>query len=71
MERSLRFSHTPNLLYETVNTKDPTFKSAAGSYVIVPLKNEDYSRALTEFSAGAEQKEFVFAVVQNKGQASL
>jgi hypothetical protein len=68
MERSLRFSHTPNLLYETINTKDPTFRSAAGS--VVPIENADYRRALTEFNTGGEQKEFVFAVVNNKGQGA-
>ena len=66
MERSLRFSHTANLLYETINTKDPTFKSAGGS--VVPYENDDYRRALAEFGGGAEQKEFVFAIVKNKGQ---
>jgi|SRR5271170_702857 len=35
MERSLRFSHTANLLYQTINTKDPTFTAAAGS--IIPI----------------------------------
>jgi hypothetical protein len=68
MERSLRFSHTANLLYETINTKDPTFKSTEGS--VVPIENGDYKRALTEFSEGGEQKEFVFAVVKNKGQGA-
>jgi hypothetical protein len=68
MERSLRFSHTPNLLYETINTKDPTFKSTGGS--IIPIQNDDYKRALTEFDEGAEQKEFVFAVVKNRGQGA-
>jgi hypothetical protein len=66
MERSLRFSHTPNLLYQTINRKDPTFKVPAGS--VTPVDNDDYKRALTEFGTGDQQKEFVFAVVQNKGQ---
>jgi hypothetical protein len=68
MERSLRFSHTANLLYETVNTKDPTFKSSGES--VTPIENPDFKRALTELSEGGEQKEFVFAVVKNKGQGA-
>jgi hypothetical protein len=68
MERSLRFSHTPNLLYQTINTKDPTFQSRAG--VLAPIDNDDYKRALAEFGGGGQQKEFVFAVVQNKGQGA-
>lgn len=68
MERSLRFSHTANLLYETINTKDPTFRSTNGS--VIPIDNDDYKRALTEFNEGGEQKEFVFAVVKNKGQGA-
>ncbi|MGD1106112.1 MAG: hypothetical protein ABR865_03645 [Terracidiphilus sp.] len=68
MERSLRFSQTASLLYETRNTKDPTFKSAAGH--VTPIENEDYKRALTEFSEGGAQMEFVFAVVKNMGQGS-
>src|SRR5450759_1965294 len=68
MERSLRFSHTPNLLYQTINTKDPTFPAKAG--FITPIDNDDYKRALTEFGGGGQQKEFVFAVVQNKGQGA-
>jgi hypothetical protein len=67
MERSLRFSHTPNLLYETINTKDPSFSANAGS--LIPIDNDDYRRALTEFNAG-EQKEFVFGVVKNRGQGA-
>jgi hypothetical protein len=47
MERSLRFSHSPNLIYQTVNTKDPTFKGAAGA--IVPIDNSDYKLALAQF----------------------
>lgn len=68
MERSLRFSHTANLLYKTVNTKDPTFESSGG--FIVPIENDDYRRAISEFRDGGEQKEFVFAVVKNKGQGA-
>lgn len=68
MERSLRFSYRPSLLYQTINTKDPTFASAQGS--ILPIENGDYKRVLSEFNSGGEQKEFVFAVVQNKGQGA-
>jgi hypothetical protein len=68
MERSLRFSHTANLLYETVDTKNPTFGSASGS--ILPIENADYKRAVSEFNESGEQKEFVFAVVKNKGQGA-
>ncbi len=68
MERSLRFSYSPNLLYKTINTKDPTFRSTEGS--IVPVDNSDYKRALAEFNSGGEQKEFVFAIVSNKGQGA-
>lgn len=67
MERSLRFSHTPNLLYKTMSTKDPTFESAEN---IIPIENDDYKRAITEFTVGGGQKEFVFAVVNNKGQGA-
>ena len=66
MERSLRFSHAANLIYETVNTKDPTFKSTDGS--IVPIDNPDYKRAVNESSEGGAQTEFVFAVIKNEGQ---
>ena len=68
MEQSLRFSHTPCLLYETVNTKDPTFRSTQGS--VVPFDNADYKRALNEFNKGEGQNEFVFAIVKNKGQGA-
>lgn len=68
MERSLRFSHTANLLYETINTKDPTFRSNGNS--VIPIENSDFKRAVAEFSEGGGQKEFVFAVVKNKGQGA-
>lgn len=69
MEKSLRFSHTANLLFETISTKDPTFDWSEGS--IVPIDNDDYQRACAEYSAGGEQqKEYVFAVVTNKGQGT-
>lgn len=67
MERSLRFSHSPNLLYQTINTKDPTFQAKAA--FLTPIDNDDYKRARAELTGGG-QKEFVFAVVQNKGQGA-
>jgi hypothetical protein len=66
MERSLRFTYTPNLLFRTMNTKDPTFSSLQGT--ITPIENADYKRAVAEYTSGNEQKEFVFALVENKGQ---
>jgi hypothetical protein len=68
MERSLRFSHTAHLLYETIDTKDPTFKLSDHS--IFPIENDDYKRASTEFNEGGGQKEFVFAIVNNRGQGA-
>jgi len=65
MERTLRFSYAPNLLYRTLNTKDPTLQARKG---FAPFNNEDYQRALREFGEGGQQKEFVFAVVQNVGR---
>jgi phosphate/sulfate permease len=67
MERSLRFSHSANLLYQTINTRDPTFPTKAA--FLTAVDNDDYKRALLEFGGGSgQQKEFVFAVVRNKGQ---
>jgi hypothetical protein len=66
MERSLRFTHIPNLLFSTVNTKDPTF----GLEAIAPVENDDYRRALDEFKAGGKVAEFVFAVVTNRGHGA-
>jgi hypothetical protein len=69
MEKSLRFSHTANILFETLSTKDPSFAWTKAS--IVPIDNEDYQRACAEYAAGGEQqKEYVFAVVTNKGQGT-
>jgi len=68
MEKSLRFSHTPNLLYKTVSTKDPTFASAGTA--IVPIDNADYKRAVVEFGGGGAQCEFVFAIISNEGQGA-
>jgi hypothetical protein len=66
MERSLRFSHSPSLIYETVNTTDPTF----GGSALIPIDNEDYKRAIATFRGSSERKEFVFAVIKNKGQGA-
>jgi hypothetical protein len=69
MEKSLRFSLTPNLLFKTINTKDPTFEADDGS--IAPFQNEDYKRALAQYKEGEQQQgEYVFAVVSNKGQGA-
>jgi len=65
MERSLRFSYAPNLLYRTINTKDPTLGSKKG---FMPVDNEDYQGALREHNSGGQPEEFVFAVVQNVGR---
>jgi len=67
MERGLRFSHAPNLLFETINVKDPNF---SGAKSIIPFENDDYKRAQSEYSSGGSQKEFVFAVLHNKGQGA-
>jgi hypothetical protein len=64
-ERGLRFSYTPNLLYKTLNTKDPEFRSGKG---ISPIDNEDYRNALAEQSTG--EHEFVFAVIENVGHGA-
>jgi hypothetical protein len=66
MEKSLRFSHTANLIFETISTKDPTL---GGS--VAAIDNDDYQRAREEHAGGGEQqKEYVFAVVTNKGQGT-
>jgi hypothetical protein len=66
MERSLRFSYAPNLLFRTLNTKDPKLRTRDG---FTPLDTQDYRRAMTEYNEG-QQTEFVFAVVQNVGRGS-
>jgi hypothetical protein len=66
MERSLRFSFAPNLLFRTLNTKDPSLK---GKEEFTAIDNEDYKRALREYS-GERQKEFIFAIIQNVGRGS-
>ena len=68
MEKSLRFSHTPNLLFKTISVKDPTF--ATLGKVIVPIDNADYQRAVAEFRGGGAQCEFVFALISNEGQGA-
>jgi len=65
MERTLRFSYAPNLLYRTLNTKDPTLQTGKG---FTPFNNDDYTRALREFNEGGQPKEFVFAIIQNVGR---
>jgi len=67
MERSLRFSYAPNLLYQTINTKDPKLRAKKG---ITPIDNDDYRRAMKEYTEGEEQTEFVFAVVRNVGRGA-
>jgi hypothetical protein len=66
-ERSVRFSYTQNLLYRTVNTKDPRFQSAPD---VTPVDNEDYRRALAEQGNEQQQTEFVFAIVKNVGRGA-
>ena len=66
-ERGLRFSYTPNLLYQTLNTRDPTFQTKKE---ITPILNEDYKAALAEHSSEQQQKEFVFAIVKNVGRGT-
>lgn len=67
MERSLRFSYAANLLFRTLNTKDPTFKDKAG---LRPIDSEEYRRAIREYVEGQSQTEFVFVVVQNLGRGA-
>jgi hypothetical protein len=67
MERSLRFSYAPNLLYLTINTRDPTLDSRVDC---TPINNEDYQAAMLEYGGGGQQKEFVFAIVQNVGRGA-
>jgi hypothetical protein len=64
-ERGLRFSYTPNLLYQTLDTKDPTFQKKKD---IIPVPNDDYRAALAEYSTDQQQKEFIFAIVKNVGR---
>lgn len=67
-ERGLRFSYTQNLVYRTLNTKDPFFRSTPG---ITAVDNADYRRAIANYDdAQAQQTEFVFAVVKNVGRGA-
>jgi hypothetical protein len=67
-ERGLRFSYTQNLVYRTLNTKDPLFRSTPG---ITPIDNEDYRRAIADQDdEQRQQTEFVFAVVKNVGRGA-
>jgi hypothetical protein len=65
MQQTLRFSYAPNLVYQTLNTKDPTLGSVPSCTAV---DNEDYQSAMGEFGEGGHQKEFVFAIVRNVGQ---
>jgi hypothetical protein len=67
MEQTLRFSYSPNLLFRTINTKDPTLKAMKG---LVAIQDENYRTAITEYGEGGHQKEFIFAVVQNVGRGT-
>jgi hypothetical protein len=67
-ERALRFSYTENLIFYTVNTKDPTFEKLKGT--ISAIDSEDYQRALNERGDGQQQKEYVFAIVKNIGRGA-
>jgi hypothetical protein len=67
MQQTLRFSYAPNLIFRTINTKDPTFKELENC---TPVNNEDYQRALTEYGEGGQQKEFIFAIIENVGRGA-
>lgn len=67
MERSLRISYAPNLLYRTIGTKDPTLEARKGC---TPVDNEDYRIAMAEYAGGGQQKEFIFAIIQNVGRGA-
>ncbi len=67
MERSLRFSYAPNLLFSTLNVKDPKFLSRKD---LSPIDNQDYQMALKEYAGGGKEKEFVFAIAQNVGRGA-
>jgi hypothetical protein len=68
MERSLRFSNSAKLLYETISTKDLTLRSIEDPPTLI--ENVDLKRARTDFKEDEKQREFIFAVVRNKGQGS-
>jgi hypothetical protein len=67
MERSLRFSHAPNLTFTTLITADPTLTSENN---VTVYKNEDYLRACKDAPASGQSVEFVFAVVKNVGKGA-
>jgi hypothetical protein len=67
MERGVRFSYAPNLMFQTIITKDPKF---TGKKEITPFNSEDYQAALREYSEGQDQTEFVFAIVKNVGRGA-
>jgi hypothetical protein len=66
-ERALRFSYTESLLYQTINTKDPSFKLQED---ITPIENDDYARAVAEQGDEQQEKEYVFAIVKNVGRGA-
>ncbi len=68
MERSLRFSFAPHLLYWTLCTKDPKLQAYEG---FTPVDNQDLQTALRQNAEGQQQSEFVFAIVQNVGRGSV
>lgn len=67
MEQNLRFSHSPNLFYKTISTKDPNFDPTKH---IFPINNDDYKLALSVFGEGGVEREFVFAIISNKGRGA-
>jgi hypothetical protein len=67
MERSLRFEYAPNLLYQTISTRDPKFQAKKG---IVPIDDDAYRRAMREYAEGQQQTEFVFSIVRNIGRGA-
>ncbi|HEY4934880.1 MAG TPA: hypothetical protein VII23_25200 [Terriglobales bacterium] len=67
MERSLRFSYAPHLLYSTLSTKDAKLQAIKG---VTPIDNADYQTALKQDFEGQQQAEFVFAIISNEGSGS-
>jgi hypothetical protein len=65
MERSLRFSYAPHVLYSTLSTKDVKLREVED---ITPIDNGDYQIALRQYVEGQQDAEFVFAIIQNVGR---
>lgn len=65
-ERGLRFSYSSNLILTTVSTRTTQVEEIRSG--ISAVKNEDYDRAIAIPVGPAEQPEFVFAIVENKGR---